>query len=290
MQISPTERGTVQGSSDYDKQRSVRMQRLRSVRNLIIDMDGVLYLGDQPMPGLGAFFDLLREQGIRYQLVTNNSTLTPGMYVDKLARMGVNVQVDEVLTSSLGVAQYLLSLFPRASRVYAIGEEGLTDALQEAGFVLSHHHPVAVVVGLDRDITYGKLRQATLLIRSGVPFVATNPDQTLPVPEGQVPGSGSIVAAVAAATDRQPLFIGKPEPLLMEQAMQRMDAPRETTAAIGDRPETDVLSAQRAGILSILTLSGVTDNARLATFDIHPDIVVQDIQALTRAWKQVLAG
>jgi 4-nitrophenyl phosphatase len=266
------------------------MQRLRAIRNLIIDMDGVLYLGDQPMPGLGAFFGLLQQQGIRYQLVTNNSTLTPGMYVEKLARMGVTVKVSEVLTSSLGVANYLLSHYPRGSRVYAIGEEGLTDALQEAGLVLSHRQPVAVVVGLDRDITYAKLRQAALLIRSGVPFVATNPDATLPVPEGQVPGSGSIVAAVVAATDRQPLFIGKPEPFLMEQAMQRMGALAESTAAVGDRPETDVLSAQRAGILSILTLSGVTDSARLATFDIHPDIVVQDIQTLTSAWKQVLAG
>jgi 4-nitrophenyl phosphatase len=212
------------------------------------------------------------------------------MYVEKLARMGVTVQVGEVLTSSLGVAHYLLSHYPQGSRVYAIGEEGLTDALQEAGFVLSYRHPVAVVVGLDRDITYAKLRQAALLIRSGVPFLATNPDTTLPVPEGQVPGSGAIVAAVAAATDRQPLFIGKPEPFLMEQGMQRMGALRENTAAIGDRPETDVLSAQRAGILSILTLSGVTDNARLATFDIHPDIVLQDIQTLTWAWKQVLEG
>jgi 4-nitrophenyl phosphatase len=264
------------------------MHRLRSIRNLIIDMDGVLYLGDQPMPGLGAFFSLLQEQGIRYQLVTNNSTLTPGMYVEKMARMGVTVKLGEVLTSSLGVAHYLLSHYPRGSRVYAIGEEGLTDALQEAGLVLSHRQPVAVVVGLDRDITYAKLRQAALLIRSGVPFIATNPDTTLPVPEGQVPGSGTIVAAVVAATDRQPVFIGKPEPFMMKQAMQRMGALPANTAAVGDRPETDILSAQRAGILSILTLSGVTDSTRLATFDIHPDIIVQDIETLTRAWKQVL--
>jgi 4-nitrophenyl phosphatase len=264
------------------------MHRLRSIRNLIIDMDGVLYLGDQPMPGLCAFFGLLEDQSIRYQLVTNNSTLTPEMYVEKLARMGVTVQVSEILTSSLGVAHYLSSRYPRGSRVYAIGEEGLMDALQKAGLVLSHRQPVAVVVGLDRDITYAKLRQAALLIRSGVPFVATNPDTTLPVPEGQVPGSGTIVAAVVAATDRQPLCIGKPEPLLMEQAMQRMDALPEGTAAIGDRPETDILSAQRAGILSILALSGATDSARLDTFDIHPDIVVQDIQTLTAEWKQVL--
>jgi 4-nitrophenyl phosphatase len=148
---------------------------------------------------------------------------------------------------------------------------------------------VAVVVGLDRDITYAKLREATLLIRSGVPFIATNPDPTLPVPEGQVPGTGTIVRAIAAASDQEPLVMGKPEPLLMKQALARMGATAEVTAAVGDRPETDILSAQRAGILSILTLAGATDRARLATFDIQPDLVLDDIRALTDSWKKVLA-
>jgi 4-nitrophenyl phosphatase len=264
------------------------MQRLRPIRNLIIDMDGVLYLGDSPMPGLGEFFAFLCEQDIRFQLATNNSSLTPSMYVEKLARMGVTIQEGSVLTSSIATADYLAAHYPRGSHVYAIGEEGLMDALQRADFVLSQRDPVAVIVGFDRDITYAKLREATLLIRSGVPFIATNPDTTLPLPEGQVPGTGTIVAALAAATDRQPLYMGKPEPLLMSHAMARMDATPETTAAIGDRPETDILSAQRAGILSILTLSGATSRARLETFDVQPDIVLEDIRALVSGWRQVL--
>jgi 4-nitrophenyl phosphatase len=255
---------------------------------LIIDMDGVLYLGNSPMPGLEAFFAFLHDHEIHFQLVTNNSSLTPHMYAEKMAGMGVEVQDSDILTSSIATAAYLAGLHPRGSHVYAIGEEGLLDALQGAGLVLSRIDPVAVVVGFDRDITYAKLREATLLIRAGVPFVATNPDVTLPVPEGQVPGTGTIVAAVAVASDRDPLFIGKPEPLLMEQAMARMGARKETTAAIGDRPETDILSAQRAGILSILTLSGVTDRARLATFDIEPDIVLDDLEALLTAWREAL--
>jgi 4-nitrophenyl phosphatase len=198
------------------------------------------------------------------------------------------VQESDILTSSIATADHLAGRYPPGSHVYAIGEEGLMDALQNAGFVLSRIDPVAVVVGFDRDITYAKLRQATLLIRSGVPFIATNPDVTLPMPEGQVPGTGTIVAAVAAASDQQPLVIGKPEPVLMELAMERMDATAETTAAIGDRPETDILSAQRAGILSILTLSGATDQARLDTFDIEPDIVLHDIQELVARWREVL--
>jgi 4-nitrophenyl phosphatase len=266
------------------------MQRLRSIRHLIIDMDGVLYLGDKPMPGLDQFFAFLRDQEIHFQLVTNNSTLTPLMYTEKLARMGTIVHDSDILTSSIATADYLADRHPRGSRVYAIGEEGLVDALQRAGFVLSRTAPVAVVVGLDRDITYTKLREATLLIRAGVPFIATNPDATLPVPEGQVPGTGTIVQAITAATDRQPVVIGKPEPPLMEQAMARMGSTPETTAAVGDRPETDILSAQRAGLLSILTLAGATDRARLATFDIVPDIVFDDIQALVANWRRVLGA
>ena len=264
------------------------MNRLDKIRNLIIDMDGVLYLGDRPMPGLDAFFGFLRERGIGFQLVTNNATLTPEMYVQKMARMGVTVQASDVLTSAVGTAAYLAERYPAGSSVYVIGEEGLNCALQEAGFVLSRQDPVAVVVSMDRDVTYARLREATLLIRAGVPFVATNPDRTLPLPEGLVPGTGAIVAAVAAATDQDPLIVGKPQPLLMQQAMKRLGAFPETTAALGDRPETDILSAQRAGMLSILALSGATDRTRLASFDIEPDIVVDDIRSLVKGWKQVL--
>ena len=265
------------------------MHRLKFIDYLIIDMDGVLYLGDQPMLGLREFIAFLRQHDIRFQLVTNNSTLTPGMYVEKMARMGVSSLSDtDVLTSSIATADYLLAQHGPGARVYAIGEEGLMDALQRAGLVLSRREPVAVVVGFDRDITYAKLREATLLIRSGVSFVATNPDLTLPVPEGQIPGTGTLVTAIAVASDQEPLVIGKPEPLLMEQAMARMGAVPERTAAIGDRPETDILSAQRAGILSLLTLSGATDRARLATFDVEPVIVIHDIRAIQEGWSKVL--
>ena len=268
------------------------MQRLACIRALIVDMDGVLYRGDAPMEGLAPFFDFLREREIRFQLVTNNSTLTPSLYVDKMARMGVHVQESQVLTSSLATAEYLAARFPRGTQLYAIGEEGLLDALQQAGFCLGSHDPAAVVVGFDRDLTYHKLRVACLLIRSGRPFIATNPDVTLPVPEGQVPGTGAMLAALAAASEREPTVIGKPGPMLMEQAMQRMESTPETTAAVGDRPETDMLSAQRAGLLSILALSGATDRERLASLqgmlDRDPDLIVEDIRALVREWTRAL--
>jgi len=265
------------------------MSRLRSIRALIIDMDGVLYLGDAPLPGLDAFFAFLTEHDISFQLVTNNSSLTPPMYVDKMARMGGELKPGDILTSSLATADYLATRFPHGSQVYAIGEEGLMDALQGAGFVLGRRRPVAVVVGYDRDLTYSKLREATLLIRSGLPYIATNPDPTLPVPEGQIPGTGAILAALTAAADRSPMMIGKPEPTMMQLAMARMGSEPETTAAVGDRPETDILSAQRAGVLSILALSGITDRARLAASNVEPDIVIEDIRALTHEWERDLS-
>ncbi len=264
------------------------MHRLGPIRHLIIDMDGVLYLGNTPMPGLQEFFAFLRQHQIAFQLVTNNATLTPGMYVQKMAGMGVQIDENDVLTSAIGVVEYLTAHFPPGSRIYAICEEGLHDALQSRGFVLSRRDPAAVVVSLDRDLTYAKLREATLLIRAGVPFIASNADRTLPVPEGQVPGAGTIVAAIETATDCAPIIIGKPQPFLMELAMKRMAATAQTTAAVGDRPETDILSAQRAGILSILTLSGATDRQRLAQFEIKPDLIFDDIQALRAAWARVL--
>jgi len=268
------------------------MQRLGSIRALIIDMDGVLYRDTTPMEGLGTFFDFLRGHEIDFQLVTNNSTLTPGLYVAKMAQMGVRLQESDILTSSLATADYVAARFPPGEQVYAIGEEGLMDALQQAGFRLGSNDPVAVVVGFDRDLTYYKLRTACLWIRSGRPFIATNPDITLPVPEGQVPGTGATLAALAAATEQEPTVIGKPGPMLMEQAMLRMGATPETTAAIGDRPETDLLSAQRAGLFSILALSGATDRARLAALRgmllREPDLIVEDIRALVREWASVL--
>jgi 4-nitrophenyl phosphatase len=268
------------------------MQRLASIRALIIDMDGVLYRDVTPMEGLVPFFDFLREHGIRFQLVTNNSTLTPGLYVDKMARMGVQVRESDVLTSSLATADYVSARFAPGTQIYAIGEEGLMDALQRAGYVFGSSDPAAVVVGFDRDLTYHKLRTACLLIRSGRPFIATNPDITLPVPEGQVPGTGATLAALSASAEQEPTVIGKPGPMLMEQAMRRMEATPETTAAIGDRPETDLLSAQRAGLFSILALSGATDLDRLAglrgLLEREPDLIVQDIRALVREWTRAL--
>jgi 4-nitrophenyl phosphatase len=263
------------------------MHRLVHIRHLIIDMDGVLYRESDPMPGLVGFFDFLRQRGIRFVLATNNSTRTPAQYVAKMAGMGVHIAPDDLITSAQATAAFLRDIAPPGTPVYAVGQQGLTAALGEAGFVLDSRRAEFVVAGFDVGVTYEKLKTATLLIRRGARFIGTNPDTTLPTPEGMAPGAGAILAAIQSATDVAPTIIGKPEPTMFQQAMARLDATPADTAALGDRLETDILAAQRTGLLSLLVLTGVTDRALLAESEIQPDLVFEDIANLRQKWAEL---
>lgn len=265
-----------------------QMQRLKSIRNLIVDMDGVLYRGETPIPGIVPFFRFLRERGIRFLLATNNSTLTPEEYAAKMARMGVGVPPESILTSGMAAADYLATRYPAGARVHVVGETGLRNALASAGFVLADRDVQAVVVGMDRQVTYDKLARATLLIRAGALFVGTNPDKTLPMPEGEIPGNGALLALLEAASGVSPVVIGKPEKHLFEIAMRRLNAPKETTAALGDRLETDILGAARAGLFSIMVLSGVSTREQALTAPYPPDLIFRDVGELADAWDAIL--
>lgn len=260
------------------------MQRLITIRHLIIDMDGVLYRESDAIPGLVDFFGFLRQRDTRFVLATNNSTRTPAQYVEKMAGMGVQITPADLITSAQATAAYLREISPPGTPVYAVGQVGLTTALQEAGFVLDSRRVEFVVAGLDVHVTYEKLKTATLLIHRGARFIGTNPDVTLPTAEGLAPGAGAILAAIQASTGVAPTVIGKPEPTMFQQAMARLGAAPADTAALGDRLETDILAAQRTGILSLLVLSGVTDRALLAESEVQPDLVFEDIADLREKW------
>lgn len=262
--------------------------RLRAIRHLIIDMDGVLYRGDEPIPGMAGFVGFLREQGIGFILATNNATRTPQQFVGKLAGMGVTVYPGEVLTSALATASYLSSIAPPGTRVYVVGQDGLQTALREAGFKLVDNGAEYVVVGMDFTVCYERLRDAALQIRAGARFVGTNPDRTFPSEVGIQPGAGSILAFLEAATGEKPTVIGKPETTMMEQAMALMDAQPSATAVLGDRLETDILGGQRAGLLTILVLSGVTDAALLAESEIQSELVFNDVAHLHAVWREAV--
>lgn len=263
-------------------------ETLRSLRHLIIDMDGVLYLGNEPIPGTSEFVEFLREQGIGFVLATNNSTRTPQQVVDKLAGMGVEAHASEVLTSSQATASYLAGIAPPGTRVFVVGMDGLRWALREAGFALVEDGAEFVVTGLDSRVCYGRLAQATLQIRAGAQFIGTNPDLTLPTERGIVPGAGSLLALLEAATGTMPTVIGKPGTAMMEQALARMGGQPATTAVLGDRLDTDMLAGRRAGLRTLLVLSGVTDRAMLADSEVRPDMVFDDVAHLHAAWQDGL--
>lgn len=260
---------------------------INQIKNLLIDMDGVLWRADEPMPGLTDFFETMRARQMGFMLITNNAMTTIEGYTAKLGHFGIEVEADQVLTSSYATAGWLTEQLPPGARVYAVGEEGVHTALAEAGFtIVSGEAPdgaEAVVVALYLGIDYLTIHHAARLAREGALFVGTNPDPTYPIPGGQGVGSGTIIAAVATAAGKEPVIIGKPNTLMFEQALKRLGARPEETAMIGDRLETDILGGQKAGLKTILVLSGVTSAEDLADSEIQPTWVFDDIAALTAA-------
>jgi HAD superfamily hydrolase (TIGR01457 family) len=247
---------------------------------LILDMDGVLWRDDDPIGNLPEIFNRIKQRGLQVTLATNNATKTIEQYLQKLNGFGVILQPAQIVNSSQAVAHYLRQRYPSGGAVFVVGEDGLFQAVQESGFHHSQTDVLAVVVGMDRNLTYEKLAQATLLIRSGAQFVGSNPDRSFPTPAGLVPGAGAILAAIEAATDHQPLIVGKPAPEMYRIAMQRMGVAPENTLVVGDRLETDIIGAQQIGCHSGLVLSGVTTLEAARRWDPPPDWIAKDLTDL----------
>ncbi len=261
------------------------MIALKDIRHLIIDMDGVLWRGDIPLPTLGRFFDTLRQLDISIVLATNNASKSGTEYVAKLAKFGVAVELDEILTSPQATALYLSHHAPDA-RVYYIGEPGLAEELRAKGLHIVNNDPSTathVVVGIDRGLTYDKLVEACLLIRAGAVFIGTNPDVTFPGERGIVPGNGATLAALRVSTDVEPIIIGKPQREMMLQSLARMSGTRVNTAVIGDRLDTDILGGQRADLTTLLVLTGVSTRLEAEQGEIRPDYIFNDIGEIADA-------
>jgi 4-nitrophenyl phosphatase len=257
---------------------------ISAIRYLLIDLDGVLYRGQTPIPDASRFVSWARESGIKFRLVTNNSTLGPEEYARKLDAMGIPVTTSEVFTSAQATAAYLQGIRPFPARAYVIGETGLIGALESAGIASVKEHADCVVVGLDRTLTYDKLADAALAIRAGARFVASNADRTLPTERGLVPGAGSIVAALTAATGAEAVTVGKPKPLMFRMAMESLGAAAEEVAVVGDRLDTDIEGAAAAGLHSILVLTGVSTRQDVESSPVKPDAVCETLTDLMRAW------
>jgi 4-nitrophenyl phosphatase len=187
-------------------------------------------------------------------------------------------------------SSYLASIAPPGARVFVVGMEGLRAALSDEGFRLVDDDAEFVVAGMDFTICYERLAQATLQIRAGARFIGTNPDRTFPSERGIVPGAGSLLAFLEAATGVEPLVIGKPETAMVEQALAQLRAKPATAAMLGDRLETDILAGQRAGLHTLLVLSGVTERAMLADSQIQPDLVFEGVAHLHAVWAESVGG
>ncbi len=248
------------------------------MKGWLLDMDGVLYCGGRPIPAALAFLRRLQGGGIPYLLLTNHGCLTPTMLSRKLARLGIRVPASQIYTSAEATAEWLAHR--KVRRVFMIGERGLVQALRRRGIRMSEKSVKHVVVGLDRRITYDHLRTACRLITQGAEFIGTNPDPSYPVEDGLAPECGALLAAIQSATGREPRIIGKPEPAIFQQAARRLGVPIRQITMVGDRLDTDILGAKRAGARSVLVLTGHTTRALLRRSPIHPDVIVSGLDQL----------
>lgn len=205
------------------------------------------------------------------------------MYVDKLAAMGIQVAEEDIFTSAMATARYMARTAPHGSRVFIIGETGLLNSLTAAGFVITAKEPAYVVIGFDSHVDYEKMATACLAIERGAKFIAANPDPYIPTEAGRLPGCGAISAFITACTDEKPHVVGKPQKEMVELALDSMGAAKEEAALIGDRLDTDILGSERAGVASILVLTGVTSAADLKASRIRPDYCFRDLQDLRQA-------
>ncbi|HVU90757.1 MAG TPA: HAD-IIA family hydrolase [Jatrophihabitans sp.] len=240
------------------------------------DMDGVLVREEHALPGAAEFLARLVERERRWLVLTNNSIFTPRDLSARLAHSGLQIPEEAIWTSALATATFLADQLPGGS-AYVIGEAGLTTALHEAGYTLTERAPDFVVLGETRTYSFEAITRAIRLIEEGARFIATNPDVTGPSEEGPLPATGSVAAMITAATRRQPYFVGKPNPMMLRSALNRIEAHSENTIMVGDRMDTDIVAGIEAGLDTILVLSGSTRASDVERYPYRPGRVLDSI-------------
>ena len=244
-----------------------------------MDMDGVLVREEQAIAGANRFLARLRELGLPFLVLTNNSIYTARDLAARLAASGLEVPEQAIWTSALATARFLDDQRPGGS-AFVIGESGLTTALHNVGYTLAEREPDYVVLGETRTYSFERITRAIRLIADGARFIATNPDPTGPTTAGPVPATGSVAALISRATGVEPYFVGKPNPLMMRSALNAIDAHSETAAMIGDRMDTDIVSGLEAGMETILVLSGVTTREVAERFPYRASKIVDSVADL----------
>ncbi|EMR05132.1 putative hydrolase yutF [Bhargavaea cecembensis DSE10] len=253
---------------------------MREYQAWCFDLDGTVYRGKEPIPETVRFIRGLREKGAGVFFVTNNSALTPEQQSEKLEGMGITAAPEEIMTSSVATAEHLLKNHG-ALPVSMIGEEGLRTALESAGHRIVRESPDAVVVGIDREITYGKLADASLAVSAGALFVATNSDKAYPTERGLVPGNGAFAGLIELATGVSPFYIGKPSVPMLETLADRHGLKKEEMIMVGDNYETDIMAGIRFGIETVHVDTGVTRTEDLAKFGEQPTYALRTLDGWT---------
>ncbi len=251
----------------------------RAIHSWLMDMDGVLVREQQAIPGAQEFLARLRELGLPFLVLTNNSIYTRRDLAARLRASGLEVPEESIWTSALATAGFLQDQRPGGS-AFVIGEAGLTTALHEAGYTMTERDPDYVVLGETRTYSFERITRAIRLIASGARFIATNPDSTGPTPDGPLPATGSVAALISRATGVEPYYVGKPNPLMMRSALNALGAHSETTAMVGDRMDTDIVAGLEAGLEAILVLTGVTVRSDAERHAYRPSRIVESIAEL----------
>jgi HAD superfamily hydrolase (TIGR01450 family) len=268
---------------DVTRLSSSRVPLVDAYDVVMFDLDGVVYLGREPVEGAQGQLARLRHMGVKVAYVTNNASRTPDEVAEHLLSMGVDATAEDVVTSAQAVASLMAEALPRGARVLAVGSTGLVNALQERGLVVVHsmdEEPAAAVQGFGARVDWTALAEVAHVVNSGRPWFASNTDRTIPTARGIAPGNGMLVAAVRAAVDVEPVVAGKPEPALFDETVRRVGGTRPLV--VGDRLDTDILGANRVGADSLLVLTGVSRLPELAAAGPHerPGFVAPNLSGL----------
>ena len=255
------------------------MTESRPVETWLTDMDGVLVHEEDPIPGAQDFIEALKRSGRRFLVLTNNSIYTPRDLRARLLGSGIDVPEDAIWTSALATADFLSDQRPHGT-AYVVGESGMTNALHDIGYVMTDRDPDYVVLGETRTYSFEAITRAIRLIDGGARFIATNPDPSGPSQQGKLPATGSVAALISAATGRAPYFIGKPNPLMMRSALNRLEAHSETTVMVGDRMDTDIISGLEAGLRTVLVTTGSTRPDQVELYPYRPTRMIDSIADL----------
>jgi NagD protein len=250
-----------------------------ATKNYLIDMDGVLITGKKIIPGADQFIDRMNALNIKFLVLTNNSMYTPGDLAHRLQSMGLKISKDQIFTSALATARFLHAQKP-IGKAYVIGESGLTEAIHDAGYILTNIEPDYMVLGETFAYNFEQIKVAVRLVMQGARFIGTNPDANGPSDGGIVPACGAMAALIEKASGRSPFFIGKPNPVMIRSALNYLGVHSENTVMIGDRMDTDILAGIESGLETILVLSGVTRLDEVPAYPYQPHSIVQSVNEI----------